>query len=119
MNYGPSLEVRHEGPITVVELLNEEILEEGIINSIADSLFSVLADNPGLNLLVSFAKVRHLSSSALGILIRLNKRMQESGGVLKLCELQKSLHEIFVITKLNRLFEIYDSEETAISAFEA
>jgi len=114
---GPKIEVSHEGAVTVVELLDEEILEEGTINTIADSLFAVVADNPEIKLLLSFERVRHLSSSALGTLIRLNKRVEESNGMLKICHLRKSLLEIFKITKLNRLFDIYDDKAAALSSF--
>lgn len=117
INNGPSIEVTREGNITVVELLNEEVLEEMTINNIAESLFSLVEENRGIKLLLSFAKVKHLSSSALGTLIRLNKRVEENQGELKLCELRKSLFEIFVITKLNRLFEIYDDRQSALRSF--
>ena len=68
-------------------------------------------NKPAINLLLSFSHVKHLSSSALGTLIWLNKRVEEGKGKLKLCGLKKSLYEIFVITKLNKLFEIYDNKE--------
>ena len=113
----PKIGVSHEGTVTVVELLDEEILEEGTINTIADSLFAVVADNPEIKLLLSFERVRHLSSSALGTLIRLNKRVEESNGILKICHLRKSLLEIFKITKLNRLFDIKEDEADALAAF--
>jgi len=117
MEPGPKIEVSHEGAVTVVELLDEEILEEGTINTIADSLFAVVADDPKIKLLLSFERVRHLSSSALGTLIRLNKRVEENNGILKICHLRKSLLAIFKITKLNRLFDIYDDKAAALSNF--
>ncbi len=117
MEHGPKIEVSHEGAVTVVELLDEEILEEGTINTVADSLFAVVADNPGIKLLLSFERVRHLSSSALGTLIRLNQRVEKSNGMLKICHLRKSLLEIFKITKLNRLFDIYEDKTVALSSF--
>ena len=117
MEHGPKIEVSHEGAVTVVELLDEEILEEGTINTVADSLFAVVADNPGIKLLLSFERVRHLSSSALGTLIRLNQRVEKSNGMLKICHLRKSLLEIFKITKLNRLFDIYNDKAAALSSF--
>ncbi len=117
INNGPSIEVTREGNITVVELLNEEVLEEMTINNIAESLFSLVEENASIKLLLSFKKVKHLSSSALGTLIRLNKRVEENKGTLKLCGLRKGLYDIFVITKLNRLFDIYDDKEEAIASF--
>ena len=117
-NSGPRIEISHSGDITVVELLDSEILEEMTINDIAESLFSAVLEDPGLKLLLSFSKVRHFSSSALGMLIRLNKRVEETGGVLKLCQIQPTLYEIFVITKLNKLFEIYTDFDEAIASFD-
>jgi anti-anti-sigma factor len=117
MEPGPKIEVNHEGAVTVAELLDEEILEEGTIDTIADSLSAVVADNPGIKLLLNFTRVRHLSSSALGILIQLNKQVEESNGTLKICHLRKSLLEIFKITKLNRLFDIHEDKVTALNSF--
>lgn len=111
------VEIRQKGEIMVVELLDKEILDEVTINEIADSLFSVVAENASVKMVLSFARVKHLSSMALGTLIRLNKRVEEGGGVLKICEIAPSLYEIFAITKLNKLFDICESEETALASF--
>lgn len=115
-NYGPRIAVSREGSITIVELLDEEILEEATINDIAESLFSVVLENAPVRMVLCFGKVKHLSSSALGTLIRLNKRIDESGGTLKLCDIKPSLQEIFVITKLNRLFDIHENKEMALGS---
>jgi len=116
-SYGPKIAVTRKDGITIAQLLDEEILEEGTINDITESLFAVVGENHGVKLLITFKKVKHFSSSALGMLIRLNKRVGEAGGELKLCEISPSLYEIFVITKLNKLFEIYDNQEQAINSF--
>jgi len=115
---GPKIEVRHKNNVTVVELLVEEILEEGVIIDISDSLFSVAMDNPGLNIVLSFSKVKHFSSSALGMLIRMNKRVKEGGGTLKLCRIAPTLLEVFTITRLDKLFDIYTDEDQAVSSFD-
>ena len=114
---GPKIAVTHKNNITIAQLLDEEILEENTINDITASLFAVVAENQGVKLLVTFTRVKHFSSSALGMLIRLNKRVGEAGGELKLCSISPSLYEIFVITKLNKLFEIYDDQEQAMNSF--
>lgn len=116
-NYGPRIEVTHEAEITTVYLLDEEVLEEYAINEITESLFSVIDDYAPVRMVLSFAKVKHLSSSALGTLIRLSKKIVESKGSLKLCDIRPNLYEIFVITKLNKLFDICDSEEAALKSF--
>ena len=116
-DYQARIEVIQKDGVTIVDLLDEEILDEATISTIANSLFSVVEDNSPVKMLLSFSKVKHLSSMALGTLIRLNKRAEENGGTLKLCEIRSSLYEIFVITKLNKLFDIYDSKTTAVASF--
>lgn len=116
-NQAPKIVVSRDGEVTIVELLDEEILEEVTINLVSDSLFSVVMENPGLKLLLCFSRVKHFSSSALGMLIRLNKRVEENGGQLKLCRIQPALYEIFVITKLNKLFDIYQEKNEALGDF--
>ena len=36
---------------------------------------------------------------------------------MKLCQLDKKLQNIFVITKLSLVFDVYESEEKAIASF--
>jgi len=117
-NYGAIISVSQEGDVCVVEMLAEEILEEVTINNLTESLFSLIAERPKVQLLLSFAHVKHFSSSLLGTLIRLSKRVEEREGQLKLCEISPSLYEVFVITKLNKLFAIYQEREIALQSFE-
>ena len=117
-DYGARIKVSHQGQVTVVELLDEEILEEGPINEITDALFTVVQNSANIKLLLSFDKVKHFSSSALGMLIRLNKRVGENGGALRLCRIKPSLYEIFTITKLNKLFDIHDRIDKALKGFD-
>ena len=114
---GPRIEVSREDGITIIDVLDEEVLEEHVIADIAESLFAVVEDDQSLKMVLSFARVKHMSSSALGMLIRLNKRIEDTKGVLKLCDIKPALLEVFVITKLNRLFDMYETEDMAVSSF--
>ncbi|MBI9015651.1 MAG: STAS domain-containing protein [Phycisphaerae bacterium] len=117
MIHGPNIEIVRQNDVNVVNLLNEEILDEAIIAEITDSLFAFVVENPAANILLNFSKVKHLSSSALGMLIRLNKHISETKGNLKLCSIAPSLLEIFVITRLNNVFEIYEQQTEALTSF--
>ena len=112
----PRVNVSTEGAITVAELVDEDVLEEHVIEQIAEELFA-LTDKAPLRLVVTFGRVKHLSSSALGTLIRLNKRIEQDDGHLKLADIHRSLYEIFAITKLDKLFDICDTKEAACSSF--
>lgn len=111
---GARVEVVQKDGITEVELLDAEILDEIDINKLAETLFSLVEEQPSIRLMLSFSRVRHLSSSALGVLIRLHKRISESGGELRLCCIQPTIYEIFKITKLNKVFEIHEDKAQAV-----
>jgi anti-sigma B factor antagonist len=113
----PRIKVSYKSGIKVIELLDEKILDEISIHELTETLFSTLSDNGATNMVINFANVMQMSSSMLGTLIRLNKRVAEKGGDLKLCCVIPMLYEIFAITKINKLFEIYDDEQTAINSF--
>ena len=42
-----------------------------------------------------------------------------SGGTLKLCGLSKKLKDLFVVTRLNAVFETHETEAAAIASAEA
>ena len=109
--------VSHKGDVTVVELLDEEILNESSIGESADLLFFMVQDNPSVQLLLDFSGVKHISSMMLGILVKLNKSVIEGGGSLKLCCINQTLYTVFEITQLYRGLSIYEDEQMALESF--
>ena len=67
-------------------------------------------------MVLDFGNVAHMSSSALGVLITLNKRVRERKGELRLCNIQPAIYEIFVITRLNEIFQICPTRQEAIDS---
>jgi anti-sigma B factor antagonist len=114
----PRIKISYKNKIKVIELLDDKILDEATLADLTESLFSVLTEEETPNIVINFSRVMQMSSSMLGILIRLNKRVAEKGGNLKLCCIIPMLYDIFVLTKINKLFEIYHDEQTAINSFE-
>ena len=112
----PRIEINYSQGVTVVELLNEEILDEITIDKITESLFSLVSDDEPVRILLSFSRVKRLSSSMLSTLIRLSRRVRDKGGVLKLCGIGAALCEMFAITRVNKIFDIYEDEQSALSS---
>jgi anti-sigma B factor antagonist len=113
----PRLTVTYQDDVAVVDLLDEEILDDMVIKSLTESLMAVAEENAPVKMLVSFARVKRLSSGALGALLRLHTRVKETRGTLKLCRIIPSLYEVFTITKLNQVFTIYADEKLALESF--
>jgi anti-sigma B factor antagonist len=111
------LEVEPIGDVTVVNFVDRKILDEQNIQVIGEQLFS-LVDEQGLKkILLNFSNVEYLSSAALGKLITLNKKLQQAGGKLILCNIHAQIFEVFEITKLDRFFKIIKEEQAALQAF--
>ena len=76
-----------------------------------------LADNGNLKLVIDLGEVSYLNSSALGVLIAAHANYTKRGGKIKLCQLNKNLENLFVITKLSLIFDTYPSEMEAVAGF--
>ena len=105
------------GEITVVRFMDRQILDETNIQEIGQELFQ-LVDEEGRNqLLLNFCDVQFLSSSALGKLITLHRKLKACGGALRMSNIRQEIYDVLAITKLNKLFSIHDDEVEALAAF--
>ena len=110
------LEVGKNGNVVVVRLGKHWVLDELTVNKISDELLGV-ADRPDCHhLLLDFAGVTKLSSAMLARLLKLRRKMESKGEKLRLCGLDSQLRSVFATTRLDRLFDITDSETGAITA---
>ncbi|MGD0786222.1 MAG: STAS domain-containing protein [Sedimentisphaerales bacterium] len=110
----PRISIYYAQNATVVTLTDEKILEDEDIKSLEDSIMPLI-DGP-VSLVIDFASVKFLSSAVLGLLIRISKRINEHKGKLKLCGISPRIFEIFKITRLNEIFDIYDDAKKALQS---
>ena len=111
------LSISTEGDVIRVEFIDRNILDEGNIQQIGDEILHLVEEHDTPRMLISFANVEHLSSAALGTLITINKRVRDKGGQLRLTDIDPQIYEVFVITKLNKLFQIHESADDALASF--
>ena len=110
------LEVGKNGDVIVVSLGKHRVLDELTVNKISDELLGV-ADRPDCHrLLLDFSGVAQLSSAMLAKLLKLRRKMEAKGENLRLCGVNSQLRSVFAITRLDRLFDIMDTEAGAIKA---
>ena len=104
--------------VRVVEFTNNKILDEANITEIGGRITSLIEEREHPKVLIDFGTVDHLSSAALGMLINANKRIKDQNGQLRLSGIKPQIYEVFVITKLNKLFRIYGTREEALGSFD-
>ena len=114
----PPLSVTQQKDVRVVEFTNNRILDEANIADIGNSLNVLIDERNNPTLLLDFGTVDHLSSAALGMLINVDKKVKQRNGQLRLANIKPQIMEVFVITKLNRLFRIAATRAEALTTFE-
>ncbi len=111
------LRVTEREGVSCVEFLDRNILDEGNIQQIGEEIGEIVDASETPHVLINFANVDHLSSAALGTLITINKRIRDKNGQLRLAQIDSQIYEVFVITKLNKLFHIHESVPQAMESF--
>jgi len=100
--------------VTVVNFVERKILDAAQIQELGEELLHLVDDDGNKDVLLDFDKVEFLSSAALNKLIILDKKIKAKSGQLRFCNLMPEIREVFVITRLNQLFEIVDTREKAL-----
>lgn len=103
--------------VSQVEFIDRNILDEANIQAIGDEISALIDSVQTPNLLLSFSNVDHLSSAALGALITINNKVKTKGGALRLANIDPQIYEVFMITRLNKLFDIHETTDDALKAF--
>lgn len=73
-------------------------------------------EGAGSTVLINMAQVSFVDSSALALLVKGLKHCRQQGGDLALCSLQQPVRVIFELTRLDKAFSIYPSQEEALQA---
>jgi anti-sigma B factor antagonist len=82
-----------------------------------EQAIKALSESGNKHLVINLGETQHLNSTALGVLISAHSNYVRRGGHMKLCSVDKRIENIFVITKLSMVFDVYPSEEQAIASF--
>lgn len=115
----PRINVKYAENATIATFTSESILEEKDIQALRESIMSVIEQTEQINLILDFCNVRFLSSAVLGLLIRISKKIYERDGQLRLCNINSKIREVFKITRLTKIFDIYKDTEDAVESLPA
>ena len=102
--------------VTNVEFNESNILDETSIRQIGDELGQIIERKGMPKVVLNFDNVSALSSSALGMLITVNTKINDKKGKLALACIKGPIADVFRITKLDKAFNIHDTVGAAVSA---
>lgn len=102
-------DVACQGEIAVVTISVQQLTDESNVEVLGNDLFSLIEQHGQRKIILRLAYVSYLTSSVLGKLISLHRRMHRSDGHLVLCELQPEVREVFELSRLIDYFKIVDT----------
>jgi anti-anti-sigma factor len=83
-----------------------------------ESALQECLDNGKLNICIDFINVKHICSSALGVLVAIKRKIKENEGDIKLVITNENLLKLFQTTMLDKVFEIFESQRECLSTFD-
>lgn len=100
--------------VLVVRVLETCVVFPKEVEPVNDALTRLVKKERDRHVVINMAQVRYLSSSALGVLVKVHKSVSTAGQKLRICGLNDKLRENFAITQLDRLLDLHENESTAL-----
>jgi anti-sigma B factor antagonist len=97
---------------TIVDVTGD--IDMGTSPGLRKTLLDSLKDTS--RLVVNLRDVRYVDSSGIASLVEVLKEARDSQKRLVLFGLNKAVHEVLQLTRLNKIFEIRETEEEALQA---
>ena len=109
--------VRQMSDYDVVALVERVLLEQSMVDRFASHLEGIVRCGDAPKIIVSFAGVKHMSSSVLGAMIATHMACERQGGELRVAAVSPSLMEVFKVARLDKMLRFYRTVELAEDGF--
>jgi anti-sigma B factor antagonist len=103
------------GDVSVIDVSGRITLGEGS-STLRDALRALVAQGQK-KILLNLGEVSYIDSSGIGELVSGFTSVTNSGGELKLLNLTKRVKDLLQITKLYTVFDVHESEISAVRSF--
>jgi len=110
------IDKRMMGDVAVLDISGKILGGPPTSQEIKDQVYQLL-DEGVSKFVMNLEDVKRMNSSGLGILISVLTSVRNRGGNLKLAAVNETMEGILVLTKLNSVFETYQTAEGAAQSF--
>jgi anti-sigma B factor antagonist len=81
-----------------------------------DDLAAVIGDRNMI--VVDLSRIQFIDSAGCGAFISLLKQVKARGGEVKLCGLTRPVRTLFELVRMHRIFDIFNTRDEALKAFQ-
>jgi anti-sigma B factor antagonist len=97
------------GDVVVAHFQVTRLAEDQNVEQLGHDLFALVEQYDRRKVILSLASVEYLTSSVLGKLITMHRKMHRSQGRLLICDLRPEVHDIM---RLSRLIDYFNTTVT-------
>ena len=83
-----------------------------------EALLSRLIEKERQSICINMINVKHICSSALGVMVAIKRKIKDNDGDIKLVIMNENLLKLFETTMLDKVFEIFESQRECLAAFD-
>jgi anti-sigma B factor antagonist len=94
-------------------VLSGELIDKNQAINLVKNIDELLIEGKN-KLIIDLSDLKYMNSSGLNVLIQLLTKTRTNGGESVIFNVSKKVNDLLVITKLNTLFKVADSKESAI-----
>jgi anti-sigma B factor antagonist len=84
-----------------------------------NSEISTQLNDQNYNIVINMSSISAINSQGLSILINAQKKVKNLGGDIKISGLQLTIKELFELTRLQDVFEIYETNDQAVASYKS
>ena len=106
---------RSVGDVTVIDIGGRMTIDEGA--DVFGQVSRHLVRQGRWQLVLNLRDVPSIDSTALGEIVQAYTSVLRRGGSLKLLGVNARVHQLLVITKLLRVFDVFETEADAVRSF--
>ena len=108
--------IEHDGALTIV-IIPSEHLDASNAKKFQRDMVPIFQKDA--KVIFDVSQVRFVDSSGLGALLSCLRQLHAVGGDLKLHGLAKPVRALFELVRMHRIFDIYNTREEAVQAFQS
>src|SRR5687767_13495888 len=98
---------------TLIIRLSGDLIGENNGPSVLEAVNASIQENVR-KCIVDISNLRYINSSGIGVLITILTKFRNKGGEVYLLKPSESVQKLLVITKLNAIFQVIQTEEEAL-----
>lgn len=100
--------------VVLATFLNSHLSDEDNIEQLGRELFALVDQFGCLKVIVDMHAVMYVTSSVLGKLITMHRKLHREEGTFALCQVSKTVYDVLDTSRLVQYFNLFETKEEAL-----